>query len=86
MLSGVEKESLDMLSVFVLNGAEGAVALLEAELLNLAPRSQESRTMATPNGSADFFSVDFRCHSLSFYFGLVAVISIKIVIFALLID
>ena len=82
MLCGVEKESLDMLSVFVLNGAKGAVALLEAELLNLAPRSQECRTVTTPNGSADFFSVDFRCHSLSFYFGFVAVISIKIATFA----
>lgn len=86
MLCGIEKESLNMLPAFVLDGAKGAVALLETKLLNLAPRGQECRTVTTPNGSADFFSVDFRCHSLSFYFVLVAVISIKIVIFAVLID
>lgn len=86
MLCGKEVECLDMLAVFTLDEAEGAVALLKAEFLNLAPRCQESRTMATPNGSADFFSVDFRCHSLSFYFGLVAVISIKIATFVVLID
>jgi len=86
MLFGIEVEGLDMPPVFVPDKAKGAVALLESEFLNLTPRCQESKTTATPNGSADFFSVDFRSHSLSFYFGFVAVISIKIVTFAVLID
>lgn len=86
MLFGIEVEGLDMPPVFVPDKAKGAVALLETKLLNLAPRGQECRTVTTLNGSADFFSVDFRCHSLSFYFGFVAVISIKIVTFAVLID
>lgn len=62
MLCGVEKEGLDMLSVFALNGAKGAVAFLKAEFLNFAPRGKESRTVAAPNGSADFFAVDAGCH------------------------
>jgi len=86
MLYCIEVESLDRSSVCVPDKAKGAVTLLEAEFLNLTPRCQESKTTATPNGSADFFSVDFRCHSLSFYFVLVAVISIKIVTFVVLID
>lgn len=56
-----------MLAVLILNGTKRAVAFLKAEFLNLAPWSKESRTVAAPNGSADFFAFDVGCHIDYFY-------------------
>lgn len=67
MLDGVEKESLDMLAVLILDGTKRAVAFLKTEFLNFAPRCQKRRFVSAPNGSADFFAVDVGCHVDYFY-------------------
>ena len=67
VLCCVEKESLYMLAVLILNGAKRAVTLFETEFLYLAPWGEESRSVSAPNGGADFFAFDVGCHVDYFY-------------------